>query len=105
MTGEVSARDPLAAARGFEAASGHVYWQDPETKQATWTRPAQYAWKEEPSKEHAGHSYFYNTVRWTVLRSCARIGHACACAQPFDAAGPPHSRPRPPPRVPLLREC
>jgi hypothetical protein len=59
----VSANDPLANYHGFPSPSGHTYWVDPATGAATWTRPAPYAWKEEPSTEHAGHTYFYNTVR------------------------------------------
>ena len=63
MTGEVSSRDPSIDYRGFDSASGHKYWIDPATGESSWERPAAYAWKEEPSAEHAGHSYYYNTVR------------------------------------------
>jgi hypothetical protein len=69
VTGEVSAKDPTAAVRGFGSKSGHLYWLDPETGDTTWERPAAYSWKEEPSNEHAGHTYFYNMVR-------QRSGHA-----------------------------
>jgi hypothetical protein len=88
VTGEVSSRDPSIDYRGFDSASGHKYWIDPATGESSWERPAAYAWKEEPSAEHAGHSYYYNTVR--IRAGCcvgrpARLAHA-AVARPDGAA-------------------
>ena len=65
----MSSRDPSIDYRGFDSASGHKYWIDPATGESSWERPAAYAWKEEPSAEHAGHSYYYNPVRVMAGRS------------------------------------
>jgi len=63
LTGAVSETDPLTQFHGFKAESGHQYWIDPATGASVWEAPAAYAWKEEVSKEHDGHSFFHNTAR------------------------------------------
>ena len=88
VSGEVSATDPLANFHGFPSPSGHPYWVDPDTGVATWTRPAPYAWKEEPSAEHPGHTYFYNTVRAPTARGAgrARAPERAPCTQHISNA-------------------
>jgi hypothetical protein len=60
VTGETQRAAPGHVV-GFEAPSGHKYYVDPSTQEATWEAPHAAAWNEAHSEEH-GRPYWYNRI-------------------------------------------
>lgn len=54
---------------------GHTYYVDPVTNEASWEKPARFAWQEVESDKHAGRTYWFNTVR-----SIANINESCGAS-------------------------
>ena len=63
VTGE-SRNDAPPEVGHHDATKNRTFWIDPETKQAVWDPPKQWAWKETASDDpaHEGHSFLVNAV-------------------------------------------